>query len=114
MAATTATSAPGIRRLTRRSPSTRTITHAETATATAFIPDRPVTSSTTLSGSEAPGVRIPSMSPSWPAATWMPTPVRNPTSTVRERKSARKPSRASRASSRSAATSNAAAPASWT
>ena len=55
MAATTATSAPGIRRLTRRSPSTRAITHAETAAVATFVPDRPVASSTTLSGSDGPG-----------------------------------------------------------
>ena len=31
----------------------------------------------------------PSMPPTWPQATWMPTPVRNPMRTVRDRKSAR-------------------------
>ena len=36
-------------------------------------------------------VGIPSMPPTWPKATWMPTPVRNPMSTVRDMKSARKP-----------------------
>ena len=39
----------------------------------------------------------PSMPPTWPAATWIPTPVRKPTSTVRERKSARNPRWTSRA-----------------
>ena len=43
------------------------------------------------------GDGTPSMPPSWPIATWIPTPVRKPTSTVREMKSARKPSRATRA-----------------
>ncbi len=41
---------------------------------------------------------------------WTPTPVRNPTSTVRERKSARKPSLKSRASNRKAAVSRATIP----
>ena len=50
-----------------------------------------------------PAAVTPSMSGSWPAATWMPTPVRNPTSTVRDRKFARNPSLASRASSSIAA-----------
>ncbi len=56
------------------------------------------------------------VTPSMPAtcshATWMPTPVRNPISTVRERKSARKPRRASRASSSIAAATIASIPAS--
>ncbi len=39
----------------------------------------------------------PSMPLTWPIATWMPTPVRNPISTLRDRKSARKPSRMTRA-----------------
>ena len=56
----------------------------------------------------------PSMSGSWQAATWIPTPVRNPTRTVRERKFARNPSLASRASSSSAPASRAASPASRT
>ena len=38
------------------------------------------------------------MPATWPIATWMPTPVRNPISTLRERKSARNPSRMMRAS----------------
>ena len=54
------------------------------------------------------------MSGSCPAATWMPTPVRNPTSTVRDRKLARKLSRASRATSSIPAVSRAASPASRT
>ena len=56
----------------------------------------------------------PSMSGSCPAATWIPTPVRNPIRTVRDRKFARNPSRASRASSSSPPASRAASPASRT
>ena len=37
----------------------------------------------------------PSMLGIWPEATWMPTPVRKPTSTEADRKSPRKPSRSS-------------------
>ena len=61
-----------------------------------------------------PAAVIPSMSGSCPAATWMPTPARNPTSTVRDRKFARKPSRASRATSSIPPASRAASPASRT
>ena len=58
---------------------------------------------------------VPSLTPSIPAtcpiATWMPTPVRKPINTVRERKSARKPSRTSRARIRKAAVISATRPA---
>jgi len=56
----------------------------------------------------------PSMLGSCPMATWMPTPVRKPTSTVRERKLARNPSWAARASSSIPPASSAASPASRT
>ena len=46
--------------------------------------------------------------------TWKPTPVRKPTRTVCERKSARKPSLKARASSRKPAVSSATSPASAT
>ena len=70
--------------------------------------------SRSLAGVCLPAAVTPSMSGSWPAATWIPTPVRNPTSTVRERKFARNPSLASRASSSIAPASRAASPASRT
>jgi hypothetical protein len=57
---------------------------------------------------------MPSMPPTWPVATWMPTPVKKPTSTVRERNSARKPRRATRASHSSPPASSALSPASAT
>ena len=60
------------------------------------------------------GAVTPSMSGSCPIATWMPTPVRKPSSTVRDRKLARKPSRASRARISRAPVSRAASPASRT
>jgi len=61
-----------------------------------------------------PAAVTPSMSGSCATATWMPAPVRNPTSTVRDRKLARKLSRASRAANSIAPVSSAASPASWT
>ncbi len=53
----------------------------------------------------------PSIPAIWPMATWMPTPVRKPMSTVRERKSARNPSPMRRAMSRIAAVIRARSPA---
>ena len=44
------------------------------------------------------GEGTPSIPANCPSATWIPTPVRKPISTVREMKSARNPSRATRAS----------------
>ena len=51
------------------------------------------------------------MPPTWPQATWMPTPVRNPMSTVRDRKSARNPRPMSRATIRNAPAISASRPA---
>ena len=51
------------------------------------------------------------MPPTCPIATCTPTPVRNPTSTVRDRKLARKPSRATRATKRNPPASRALNPA---
>ena len=50
---------------------------------------------------------MPSMSGIWPAKTWMPTPVRNPTSTDVLRKSPRKPSLSSLATTNSPAQTSA-------
>jgi hypothetical protein len=50
------------------------------------------------------------MSPSMAMPTWNPTPERNPTSTVRERKSARNPSLKTRASNNRPAVSSATMP----
>ena len=52
----------------------------------------------------------PSMSPSIATPTCTPTPARNPTSTVRDRKSARKPALRMRASSRRPAVSSVSMP----
>ena len=58
---------------------------------------------TTCSIGPLPLLGMPNSPENWPQATWMPTPVRKPISTVRERKSARKPRRRMRARSRNAA-----------
>ena len=110
----TAISGPGIWRVIRRAATTITMTPIDIATSArcACGSARAVFSS--LGRVCLPAAVTPSMSGSWPAATWMPTPVRNPTSTVRERKFARKPSRASRATSSITPASRAASPASRT
>ncbi len=63
-------------------------------------------------------VPLPSLTPStpcsWPIATWMPTPVRNPMSTLRDRKLAMNPSLRIRAARSTTATISAARPASAT
>ena len=43
---------------------------------------------------------IPNIPPTWPMATWIPTPVRKPIRTLRDRKFAMKPSLSSRAAIR--------------
>ena len=111
---TTAISAPGIFLLISRQPTITVITQAEVTTvqplASGMLPSAvknfrivpPVPSET------------PSMPATWPIATWMPTPVRKPISTERERKSATNPSRSSRARSRIPAVISASIPASAT
>src|SRR4029078_12386475 len=54
----------------------------------------------------------PNMPATWPIATWMPTPVRKPMSTLRDRKLAMNPSRRTRARSRTTPHISAARPAS--
>ena len=114
IAAITATSRPGIRRLIMRAASTIATTPADTATSAQCTRGRARTVCSSLGTVDWPLELTPSMSASCPAATWMPTPVRKPTSTVRERKLARKASRASRAASSIPPVSSAASPASRT
>jgi len=97
-----------------RAASTIAMTPADMATSAQCTWGRARTVCTSLGTVDWPAAWIPSMSGSCPAATWMPTPVRKPTSTVRERKLARKASRASRAASSIPAVSSAASPASRT
>ena len=110
----TAISRPGIRRLIRRATTTTTMTAIDIATSAQCTCGSARTVSTSLGRVAWPAAVTPSMSGSCPAATWMPTPVRNPTSTVRDKKLARKLSRASRAISNIPAVSRAASPASLT
>ena len=114
IAAITAISRPGIRRSTQRAASTITMTPADTATSAPCTCGSARAMSTSLAGVLLPVAVTPSMSGSCPAATWIPTPVRNPTRTVRDRKFAANPSLASRASNSIPPTSRAASPASWT
>ena len=85
-------SAPGIFLLTIPRPMIVTSTNAETNVVGMFPS---VGMSFTLSTNfsmvvpDCPGT--PNIAPNWPIATWMPTPVRNPIRTLRERKSAMKP-----------------------
>jgi hypothetical protein len=120
MAPTTATSPPGIA-LTQRS---NTISTASTDPETSAVghdawPRWPKVLKNSIrlllkNGTPEVCLGMPSMPPTWPAATWTPTPVRKPTSTVRDRKSARKPRRATRASHSSPPVTSALSPASAT
>ena len=114
----TAISRPGIRRLNRRliqrAATTTTMTAIDTATSAQCTRGTARAVSASLGRVCLPAAVTPSMSGSCPAATWMPTPVKNPTSTVRDKKLARKLSRASRAASSIPPLSRAASPASRT
>jgi hypothetical protein len=110
----TATSRPGILRLTRRATTTTAMTAIDIATSAQCTCGSARTVSVSLATVSLPAAFTPSMPGSCPAATSMPTPVKNPTSTVRDKKSARKASRASRAASSIPPVSSAASPASRT
>jgi len=85
----TANSAAGKRRETNREPKTKPTSAAENAAVVHEIPPRSWNTELT---SSIVGTCF--------HATWTPTPVRNPMSTLRERKSARNPSRRRRPSTR--------------
>ena len=110
----TAISGPGILRVIRRAASTTTMTPVDTARSVGCTCGSARTMSRSLVRVFLPVAVTPSMSGSCPAATWIPTPVRNPIRTVRDRKFARNPSLASRASSSIPPASRAASPASRT
>ena len=110
----TAISRPGIRRLIQRATTTTTMTPIDSATSAQCTCGSARMVSTSLGRVSPPAAVTPSMSGSCETATWMPTPVKNPTSTVRDKKLARKLSRASRAASSIPAVSRAASPASRT
>ena len=107
---TTAMSAPGIFLLSRSLPriTTQTVTATATVPRSAWGISRSV--ATNCSSVPPDGFGTPSTPASWPIATWMPTPVRKPTRTLRDRKYARNPSLRTRASRRIAATISAASP----
>ena len=90
------------------------MTPADTATSASCACGTARSVSRSLGRVGVPEAVTPSMAGSCPAATWMPTPARNPTRTVRERKLARKLSRATRAASSIPPVIRAASPASLT
>ncbi len=90
------------------------MTPADTATSASCACGSARSVSRSLGRVCVPAAVTPSMAGSCPAATWMPTPARNPTRTVRERKLARKLSRATRAASSIPPAIRAASPASLT
>ena len=110
IAAITAISRPGILRVTARAASAITMTPADTARSATWACGSARAMSRSLAGVLVSATVTPSMSGSCLAAPWMPTPVRNPTRTVRDRKFARNPTRASRASSSSPPASRVASP----
>ena len=100
MAPTTAMSAPGMRGEMALEPRMTTMTATETHTVAALLSSRWASVATNFCTVPPDCLGTPNMSPTCPMATWMPTPVRKPTSTLRERKFAMKPSLSSRASTR--------------
>ena len=96
----TAISAPGIRGLIFFDPRITAMTATDTQMVAVFA--SPMSPSVLTNFSTVPlepsthfvyvGVGIPSIPPTWPIATWIPTPVRKPISTLRDRKSAMNPS----------------------
>ena len=104
-------SAPGIFGLIIREPTITTMTPSDTASVVMLV--SPMFSSVPMNLLTVPPVPLgtPSMPATCPIATWMPTPVRKPISTLRERKSARNPSRISRATISSTPVKIASAPA---
>ena len=94
---TTAMSAPGMRGEIAFEPRITTMTATETHTVAALLSPRWPRVATNFSTVPPDCLGMPNMSPTCPIATWMPTPVRKPTSTLRERKLAMKPSLSSRA-----------------
>ncbi len=93
----TAMSAPGIFRLTFRRPTMMAMTAAEMSRSPQTAEPRSLATLAIHSTGPEPVLGNPKMLGTWPTATWMPTPVRNPMSTLADRKLAMKPSRSSRA-----------------
>ncbi len=107
---TTTTSGTGNLGANRRPRRIAATTKAESASESGLNPDSPVATSQSCASVLCEGAATPSISPSIATPTWTPTPVRNPTSAVRDRKSARKPSLKMRAISRSPAVSRVSMP----
>ena len=114
MAPTTAISAPGMRGEIALEPRITTMTAAETRIVGPLLAPRSPRVATNFSIVPPDCLGMPNMSPTCPIATWMPTPVRKPTSTLRDRKLAMKPSFSSRARMRKPPVISASIPASET
>ena len=112
IAPTTAISAPGIFLFTNRSPTIVARTQTEVRTVAPFASGMFPSAVTNFRIVPPSPSETPSIPATWPIATWIPTPVRKPTRTERERKSATNPSRSRRARSRIPAVISASIPAS--
>ena len=110
----TAINAPGIFLLIVLRPRMMTRTDRDTASVVMLVSG--ISSSVPKNAGTVPPVPpgTPSMPATWPIATWMPTPVRNPMRTLLDRKSARNPRRMIRAKSKNPAARIARMPASAT
>ena len=111
MEPTTAIRAPGIFLLMKPDPTMTTSTPTDTRSVSRLVWPRFDSALTNLATVLPPVSGTPNMPPICPMATWMPTPVRKPTRTVLERKSARKPRRTRRATIRMAPVIRASTPA---
>src|SRR4029079_14965185 len=107
----TAISAPGILGERSRLPTLTTITASDTARVAVLVSPMLASVPRNLRIVPPEPADTPSMPATCPIATWMPTPVRNPISTLRDRKSARKPRRNKRARMSSTPVTIASAPA---
>ena len=110
MAPSTAMRSPGIFLDTCREMAAIASAAADRARATGLVCSICTRSATSFPMVPCPPPGSPSIPEISPMATWMPTPDRNPTSTVRDRKSAKNPSRASRARTRKPAAMSASMP----
>ena len=94
-------SAPGIFLLTRSSPTIVTSTAIDTTRVGTLVSVGIALSALANFSRVVPLPSLtPNSPPNWPIATWIPTPVRNPMSTLRDRKLAMNPSLRIRAPTR--------------
>ncbi len=99
----TAMRAPGIFRLTLRRPTMMTMTATAMSRSPQTADPRSFTTLARYSTGPEPVLGNPNIDGTCPMATWIPTPVRNPTRTLADRKLAMKPRRSNRARMRNPA-----------